>query len=339
MSRSDTHGNRHEKLDARLENAFRSACEDRDVVRIIKSRADCYKKLAGEWPSGTAAEKVEGWLGAVSRLMNAERARAIELYKVDIAAHPGRLVWPKPRRFAEESAVLRMANGYLILQDLCRKLAEYMADKSLSEAGLISKAGDAYVEAMQTREAALLHGLQEMSVRANAVASQKDAAFVGEMLRLRLSGHLVTRISLKTNRRLAKTLDDIREHNKPASRERFEVLLRELYALAPAVWDEHHVTDKRLLATRNAVVEEITGRETERKGGFSEEQALDDFVTREALLKRGREVGLPPREYEVFRFFVEHPGAKNAAVARALGIAEGTVKSYKSRIKKNINTA
>jgi hypothetical protein len=59
------------------------------------------------------------------------------------------------------------------------------------------------------------------------------------------------------NRRLARTLDEICEHEKPTSRERFEALLRELYILAPEVLDEHHRTARQLRATRSAVVRKI----------------------------------------------------------------------------------
>lgn len=334
MSRSDTHRSPREKLDTRLEAAFQKANADRDLVKTVKN-------LACKWPLGQAAHVVEDMQGAVSRMMDAERARAAELYEVDITV-PAEPKGPGRVTLEEGASVMRMADNYLVYQELHQKLAEYSADRSLSEKDLISRVCEAYIEAIQTKEAALLHGLQEISVKAREVASNKTAEFADDALRTQLAGHLATRISLGKNRRLAKALNDIREHNKPARRERFEVLLRELYDRARDVWAKHHVTDKRLLATRNAVVMEITGREAERKGGFSGEQDLADFVTREAreaLLKQGREVGLPPREYEVFRFFVEHPGAKNAAAARALGIAEGTVKSYKSRIKQTINTA
>ncbi len=41
---------------------------------------------------------------------------------------------------------------------------------------------------------------------------------------------------------------------------------------------------------------------------------------------------MPPREHELFRFFVDNPGATNAEAAQALGVAVGTVKSLKYRI-------
>jgi hypothetical protein len=60
---------------------------------------------------------------------------------------------------------------------------------------------------------------------------------------------------------------------------------------------------------------------------------LAAFAEREALLKKGRDARLPPREYELFRFFVDNPGATNAEAAQALGVAVGTVKSMRHRIK------
>jgi hypothetical protein len=69
----------------------------------------------------------------------------------------------------------------------------------------------------------LLHNLQEEQLQARGGA----ATFVKDALALRLAGDLVTRISMR-NSRLRKGLDNIRDHNKPVKRERFEALLWEL---------------------------------------------------------------------------------------------------------------
>jgi DNA-binding CsgD family transcriptional regulator len=66
---------------------------------------------------------------------------------------------------------------------------------------------------------------------------------------------------------------------------------------------------------------------------------LAEFAEREALLRRAKEAGLPPREFEVYKLFVENPGIKNREVAARLGISVGTVGAFKSRIKKTLNTA
>jgi DNA-binding response OmpR family regulator len=167
-------------------------------------------------------------------------------------------------------------------------------------------------------------------------------SFVRDAEAMRLTGHLATRISLMRNKRLAKSLDDIRKHNKPANRERFEALLRELYVQAPEVWEKHHRTDWRLRNTRNAVVKSIHGEHAGAKS--SKEIELLDFTARETLLKRGRDVGLPPREYELFALVIKNPerflrnnGKLNhREAAQELGVATGTVKSLWSRTKRTL---
>jgi DNA-binding CsgD family transcriptional regulator len=67
--------------------------------------------------------------------------------------------------------------------------------------------------------------------------------------------------------------------------------------------------------------------------------ALAVFAQREhdALLRRAKEAGLPPREFEVYRLFIENPGIKNREVAARLGITTGAVGAFKARIKKTLN--
>jgi DNA-binding CsgD family transcriptional regulator len=71
----------------------------------------------------------------------------------------------------------------------------------------------------------------------------------------------------------------------------------------------------------------------------AEETELGPFAEREALLRKAHDAGLTPREHELFKFLIENPAAKNADAARALGVATGTVKSLKARIKKRIHAA
>jgi RNA polymerase sigma factor (sigma-70 family) len=145
------------------------------------------------------------------------------------------------------------------------------------------------------------------------------------------------------NQRLARALDEIREHKKPQSRERFEVLLRELYLLAPEVWDEYHNTDLGLSSTRATVVKKIEQRLSSQRDSAEppppEEIELAAFAARERLLKQGRDAGLPPREYELFKLFVEDPDMPYREAAQRLGISVGTVGALKSRIKKTLRTA
>ena len=78
------------------------------------------------------------------------------------------------------------------------------------------------------------------------------------------------------------------------------------------------------------VREEARGRDQTRHGEVTE---LAGFAERDKLLKRGRDAGLPPREYELYKFFISNPGATNPQAARTLGVSVGTVKSLRHRIK------
>jgi RNA polymerase sigma factor (sigma-70 family) len=64
-----------------------------------------------------------------------------------------------------------------------------------------------------------------------------------------------------------------------------------------------------------------------------------DREARESALQRGRDAGLPPREMEILKLFVENPTLKNREVADRLGISVGTVKQLKSRIKRTLDAA
>lgn len=76
-----------------------------------------------------------------------------------------------------------------------------------------------------------------------------------------------------------------------------------------------------------------------RKAADTPELELARFAEREAALRRGREVGLPPREMEVFKFFVENLGAKNREAADHFGISVGAIKKIKNRIKNTLGAA
>jgi DNA-binding CsgD family transcriptional regulator len=139
------------------------------------------------------------------------------------------------------------------------------------------------------------------------------------------------------NKRLAKALDAIRDHNKPASRERFEALLRELFVHGPEAWSEHHVIDWQLKTTRSAVLKKIEQPQTPRVE--EAEQAKFAHAEREALLKRGRDAGLPPSEYELLKLLAANPKIGNLEAADRLGKSVGTVKKLKHNIKKTLEAA
>ncbi len=243
---------------------------------------------------------------------------------------------PVPGDLVEATALLDRINLYGAFGELLRRVTGYADDPSLSSEELAEKVCEVGVQAFEVFESSQLHTLQQIRVLAESSDSEEAARGARDAEARRLAAHLATRISLRTHRRLAGLLDDIREQHESPSRERFKALMGELYAEASEVWNEHHNTDLGLRATRSAVVKKIERR---LRTAPPAEMELAVFAEREVLLQKARAARLTPREHELFRFFIENPSAKNADAARALGLAPGTVKSLKARIKKRIHAA
>jgi DNA-binding CsgD family transcriptional regulator len=70
---------------------------------------------------------------------------------------------------------------------------------------------------------------------------------------------------------------------------------------------------------------------------------LAEFVEREAFLKQalelGRQAGLTPREFEVYKLLIENPKIKYREVAQNLGMSTSQVGVLKHRIKHALGTA
>jgi hypothetical protein len=317
-------------FDAQLEEAFRAADVDRDKIKV-------FKRLARQDPAAAAEAVCEG----IPLLMERSRNRASEAFGVDIAATDWKDQFKqKPHTIVEAGLLLMMANDYLVCSWCKTKLDAYAADKALSNEERAEKVCEVGVEALRATEAVLQHNLQEIVAAASEDAEAE--AYAKNALALRLVGGLATRISVRRNKSLEKALDDLRERNKPARREQFEILLRELYVRAPKIWAEHHVTDWQLQVTRNAVVKEIAPRRSPQ----TEEVELAAFAEREALLKKAREAALTPREYELFGLVVSDPerflrnGKLNhSEAAREMGVAVGTIKSLWSRTRKTLKVS
>jgi DNA-binding CsgD family transcriptional regulator len=310
-----------DKFDAELRAAFNSASATRDKV-------EAFRILAKQDPEATAA--------AVSKLiplfMERCRTQASESYGVDIAREGWKEQFKQKQHSDVEAGLLLMAANYYVVFSWCKtKLDSYAADTSLSNEEWAAKVCEVGVEALRGSEAVLLHNLQEEL----GWASGEAARFVKDALALRLAGQLATRISGERYGRLRKALNDIREHNKPAHRERFDALLRELYALAPEAWSDHHVTDWQLEVTRSAAVKAIEQHQTPRPEAFE----LATFADRERILKRGRQAGLPPREYELLKLLVEKPKISSREAGQRLGLSPGAVRTLKARINKTLGAA
>lgn len=77
-----------------------------------------------------------------------------------------------------------------------------------------------------------------------------------------------------------------------------------------------------------------------------QETELALFADREKLLKRGKDAGLSPREYQLFALvtgdperFLSNGKLDHSEAAQAMGVAVGTTKSLWSRTKKKIFAA
>jgi hypothetical protein len=67
------------------------------------------------------------------------------------------------------------------------------------------------------------------------------------------------------------------------------------------------------------------------------EHEFAEFADREALVKLGRDAGLPPQEFELYKLLIANPNLKNREHGALLGISANHVGVLKSRIKKTLN--
>jgi len=90
----------------------------------------------------------------------------------------------------------------------------------------------------------------------------------------------------------------------------------------------------------NLVDRHLSGRDSGRDTK-SPEHEIAAFAEREAeaLLRRGREVGLPPKEYQYLQLLAASPRISYSEAARELKIAKGTAKKLKHNIMKSLGVA
>jgi len=154
----------------------------------------------------------------------------------------------------------------------------------------------------------------------------------GLALSVYLTSHVATHTSLKYPR-LRAGIDELRTDDES----RFSRLLKELPAEVLAAYRGREAGWGDLMDVRTEAV-----RRLENTKPTSEAHELAGFADREEklrLLKRGREVGLPPREYELLKLLVEKPNMSSGEAGKALGITPGAVRALKSRIYKTLKVA
>jgi hypothetical protein len=318
-----------EYFDIRLFDAFLAAAADRDKIKVFKNQARQY-------PTEAAAAVSSG----IPLMIQHKREQANTLYNIDLADQEWKdHAKQRDLSFVDGVLLLMSANTYLVLTVCQGKLDAYEKDTSLLREEWAAKVCQAGIECLEATEAILVHALTEMHVWAQSAGDSAATELAQDPAAMRLAGHLATRTSLTRNKRLAKALDEIRNYNKPTGRARLEALLRELYVEAPEVWSKHSRTDWQMRATRTEAAKKLERRHT----ASPEEIELAMFADREALLKRGREAGLPPREYELFALVMGDPGRflrngklNHREAAQEMNLAVGTIKSFWSRIRKTL---
>lgn len=342
-------------FDTRLYDTFLAAAADRGKIKVFKDQAR-------QHPMEAAAAVRSG----VPLIIQHKREQAYTLYNIDLADQK----WKEQAKqrhldFLEGVLLLMSANTYLVLTVCQGKLDAYEKDTSLPREEWAAKVCQAGIEYLEGTEAILLHALTEMHVLAQSAGDPAATELAKDAMALRLAGHLATRTSLTKNKRLAKALDAIRSYNKRTGRARLEALLRELYLEAPGVWSKYSQTDWQLRATRSEAAKNIEQRHKPQAVEmdlevFAEREALlieqhdkpraveIDLAAfsqreREAVLKRGREAGLPAREYELFALvmgdperFLRNGKLNHREAAQEMDVAVGTIKSLWSRIKKTL---
>ena len=317
-----------EYFDTPLFDAF-LAVADRDKINVFMNQAR-------QHPTEAAAAVCSG----APLMIQLKREQAYTLYNVDLADQEWKQ-HAKQRQlpFVDGVVLLMSANTYLVLTVCQGKLDAYKEDTSPPTEEWATKVCQAGIEYLEATEAILLHALNEMFSWAQSVGGSDEVEIAKDAIAARLAGHLATRTSPTINMRLAKTLDEIRDYNKPSGRARLEALLRELYVEAPEVWSNHSRTDRQMRATRTEVAKKLERRHKP----SPQEIELATFAEREALLKQGREIGLPLREYELLRLVMRDPKRffrndklNHREVAREMDLAAGTIKSLWSRIRKSL---
>jgi DNA-binding CsgD family transcriptional regulator len=152
-----------------------------------------------------------------------------------------------------------------------------------------------------------------------------------EALAEHLTGFFLAQLSTTPRYRLGRAL---RVAGPPE-----EVLRQELQAQALVAWAERGETEVVLKDLRGRIAESIarnvSSSAAKSPGRASDVAALAAFASKEnkeKALKVGRDAGLAPRAYEIFKLFVTHPGIKYREIANRLGISVGTVGKTKARI-------
>jgi DNA-binding CsgD family transcriptional regulator len=298
------------------------------VLREYHKRArqvDVHLKDYADYLQGNPAEATRHLLIIVPQQMDACRQEAVEKYGYDL----------ERGEVPNLEETLKTAKDALKLTSLfthyhtCRLVMEqweWFVQIGLSGERLQLAVCQSVIEAYRQRpgvDAPLIEALEA------AIPGFPQ----GFALSVYLTSHVATHTSLYKNQRLRAGIDELRTDGES----RFSRLLKELPAEVFATYRGREAGWGDLMDVRTEAV-----RRLEKTKPTSEAHELAGFADREEklrLLKRGREVGLPPREYELLKLLVEKPNLSSGEAGKALGITPGAVRALKSRIYKTLKVA
>ena len=291
----------------------------------VARRVDVHLKDFADYFQGNPAEVTRHLLIIVPQQMDAWRQEAVEKYGYD----------PERGEVSNLEETLKSAKDAQKLTSLvthyhtCRLVMEqweWFVQIGLSGERLQLAVCQSVIEAYRQRP-----GVTALLIE--ALEAGMTGFSQGLALSVYLTSHVAAHTSLHKNQRLRAGIDELRTDGES----RFSRLLKELPAEVLAAYRGREAGWGDLMDVRTEAV-----RRLEKTKPTSEAHELAGFADREVklrLLKRGREVGLPPREYELLKLLVEKPNMSSGEAGKALGITPGAVRALKSRIYKTLKVA
>jgi DNA-binding CsgD family transcriptional regulator len=290
----------------------------------VARRVDVHLKEFADYFQGNPAEVTRHLLIIVPQQMDAWRQEAVEKYGYD--PERGEVSnLEETLKSAEDARNLAALVSHYHTSRLVMEQWEWFVQIGLSGERLQLAVCQSVIEAYRQRP-----GVDALLIEA------LEAAIPGFPQRLALSVYLTSHVAAHTSLkypRLQAGIDELRTDGES----RFSRLLKELPAEVLAAYRGREAGWGDLMDVRTEAV-----RRLETTKPTSEAHELAGFADREEklrLLKRGREVGLPPREYELLKLLVEKPNMSSGEAGKALGITPGAVRTLKSRIYKTLKVA
>ena len=264
-------------------------------------------------------------LSAVPQQMEAWRQEALDRYGYDPERGEVGLSLEEALKSAEDAKGLVILLHNYHTYRLVIELWEWWVQSGLRGERLQMAVCQSVITAYRQRPGLAAQGIE-------VVEAGMPGFLQGLALSVYLTAHVATHTSLKYPR-LRAGIDELRTDDES----RFSRLLKELPAEVLAAYRGREAGWGDLMDVRTEAV-----RRLEKTKPTSEAHELAAFADREEklrLLKRGREAGLPPREYELLKLLVENPNMSSGEAGKALGITPGAVRALKSRIYKTLKVA